>query len=63
MSEEQLKKVKEPFYTLNKSRNRKVSGMGLGLPLCVKICDVLNAEMNIKSKIGEETSVEINFKI
>lgn len=29
MTKEQLKKVIEPFYTLNKDRNRKISGMGL----------------------------------
>ncbi len=29
MTEEELKKVLEPFYTLNKDRNRKISGMGL----------------------------------
>lgn len=61
MSEEQLKKVIEPFYTLNKDRNRKLSGMGLGLPLCVKICEVLNAELKLESKIGEGTTAIIKF--
>ncbi len=63
MTEEQIKKVVEPFYTLNKDRNRKLSGMGLGLPLCTKICEVLNANFNIESKIGDGTIVTINFKI
>lgn len=63
MSEEQLKKVIEPFYTLNADRNRKLSGMGLGLPLCKKICEVLNAKLKIESKRGEGTCVNIEFTI
>lgn len=63
MSEEQLKKVIEPFYTSNADRNRKLSGMGLGLPLCQKICEVLNAKLKIESKLGEGTCVNIEFTI
>lgn len=63
MTEEQLQKITEPFYTLNKDRNRKISGMGLGLPLCIKICEVLNAELKIESMLGEGTAVNIEFII
>lgn len=63
MTEKQLQKITEPFYTLNKDRNRKMSGMGLGLPLCIKICDVLNAELKIESMLGEGTAVNIEFNI
>lgn len=63
MSEKQLKKVTEPFYTLNKDRNRKISGMGLGLPLCIKICETLGAKLKIESLEGKGTSVNIEFII
>lgn len=63
MSEEQLERIKEPFYTLNKDRNRQISGMGLGLPLCVKICEVLNGKLEIESKLGQGTCVNIEFTI
>ena len=63
MTAEQLQKVTEPFYTLNKDRNRKISGMGLGLPLCIKICDVINAELKIESMLGKGTAVNIEFNI
>ena len=62
ISNENLKKITEPFYTLNKDRNRQTSGMGLGLPLCIKICDVLNANFKIKSELGNGTCVNIKFK-
>ncbi len=61
MSKEQLQKVTEPFYTLNKDRNRKISGMGLGLPLCIKICKTLNSNLKLESKLGEGTCVNIEF--
>lgn len=63
ISNDNLKKITEPFYTLNKDRNRQLSGMGLGLPLCIKICDVLNAKFEIKSEIGQGTCVNIKFNI
>lgn len=61
MTEEQLNKVMEPFYTLNKDRNREKCGIGLGLTLCKKTCEVLNAEMKIESKKGYGTSISIEF--
>lgn len=63
MSEEQINKITEPFYTLNKDRNRKKSGMGLGLTLCVKICEVLNSKLKILSTLGKGTTVIIEFNI
>lgn len=36
MTEKELKKVMEPFYTLNKDRNRKISGMGLRITFMPK---------------------------
>ena len=41
MSNQELEKVKMPFYTLSKSRNRAKSGLGLGIPLCMKITEAL----------------------
>jgi signal transduction histidine kinase len=61
MSEKQIQKITEPFYTSNKDRNRKSSGMGLGLPLCEKICEVLNATLDFKSKEEYGTTVIIKF--
>lgn len=62
ISRENLKRIMEPFYTLNKDRNRQTSGMGLGLPLCIKICDVLKASFDIKSELKQGTCVSIRFE-
>lgn len=57
--EDKIEKIKEPFYTLNTDRNRKISGMGLGLTLCLRIASVHNWKLNIKSEIGKGTKITI----
>lgn len=57
--EDKIEKIKEPFYTLTKDRNRKISGMGLGLTLCFKIVNIHNWKLNIKSEIEKGTKVTI----
>lgn len=57
--EDKIEKIKEPFYTLNKDRNREISGMGLGLTLCFKIASIHNWKLNIKSKVEKGTKITI----
>lgn len=59
MSEEDARKVFEPFYMVDKSRSRKAGGAGLGLALCVKIAELHNAILTIDSRLGEGTIVYI----
>lgn len=58
---EELEKIKEPFYTLSKDRNREFSGMGLGLPLCIKIVEKLKGNLQIESKEGKGTKITIKL--
>lgn len=59
--QKELKKITEPFYTLNKDRNRKHSGMGLGLPLVFKIVEIHGWTMTINSKENEGTVITISL--
>jgi len=59
--EESLQKVTEPFYRLDKSRNREHGGTGLGLTLCSQIAAVHKAEMIINSSPGAGTTIDIIF--
>lgn len=61
IKEEELNKIKEPFYTLNRDRNRANSSLGLGLPLSIKITEIMNFKLEIKSIINEGTEVIIFF--
>lgn len=60
--ESELERIKEPFYTLNKDRNRKSNGMGLGLPLCLNIIDIHKWKMDIKSIVDKGTTITICFR-
>jgi len=53
--------VTEPFYRVDKARNRKDGGAGLGLALCQKIAEAHGAEMIIESAVGTGTTVKITF--
>lgn len=61
IDEENLAKVTEPFYMVDKSRARKQGGAGLGLALCKEIAGLHKSELLIKSKLGFGTT--ISFKV
>ncbi|MBQ8813227.1 MAG: HAMP domain-containing histidine kinase [Lachnospiraceae bacterium] len=57
MSNEQAKRVTEPFYMVDKSRSRKEGGAGLGLSLCVEVAKRHGAVLEIESQQGKGTTV------
>lgn len=61
--EEELEKIMEPFYMVDKSRARSQGGAGLGLALCKKIAEIHNAKIEINSTVGEGTTVELKMKM
>lgn len=58
---EELKKITEPFYMVDKSRTRESGGAGLGLALCERIVDLSHGTMEIDSEEGRGTVVIITF--
>lgn len=58
---EELSKVTEAFYMVDKSRSRKAGGAGLGLALCQKIVDLHHGELHIESTLSEGTTIYILF--
>lgn len=56
---EQLEKVTEPFYRVDKSRSRATGGTGLGLYLCKQIIEKLHGELKIQSREGEGTLISV----
>lgn len=61
MSEDNLKKVMEPFYMVDKSRTRANNGAGLGLSICKEIAEIHNAELKIQSQLNKGTCISIVF--
>ena len=58
---EDIPKLFEPFFMVDKSRSRVNSGVGLGLSLCAEIAKIHDAEIKIESKIDEGTTIKIIF--
>lgn len=62
INEEEKKKIFEPFYKIDKSRDKKIKGYGLGLSIVKKILDEHNSRIEVKSKINEGTEFIIFFQ-
>ena len=59
---EELCRVTEPFYMVDKSRARKAGGSGMGLALCQKIAALHGAQLCIESQVGVGTRVSFTLK-
>lgn len=57
--EEELDRITEAFYMVDKSRSRKEHGSGLGLALCKKIAAIHGTDIQIRSEEGKGTLVRI----
>ena len=58
---EEIARITEAFYMVDKSRSKKAGGIGLGLALCTQIVKLHGAKMEIKSKPGVGTQIRVIF--
>ena len=61
IEEEQISKIIEPFYRVDKARSRAHGGAGLGLSIVTKVMDLHNGKLDIKSKIDNGSSFILIF--
>lgn len=59
--EKELKKIRQPFYMVDKARSRRAGGAGLGLALCEEIARLHGARLTIDSAVGVGTRVSVFF--
>ena len=59
--EEEISRITEAFYMVDKSRSRKEGGAGIGMALCQKIIQLHNGTMVVQSRLGEGTVIKITF--
>jgi len=60
--EEELHKIKDAFYRVDKSRSRAQGSVGLGLRLCDEIVTLHDGEISFESEPGVGTTVTITLK-
>lgn len=58
---EDIEKIFEPFYMVDKSRDRRNNGAGLGLALCSKIAEIHNSKIEVESELSKGTIVRLHF--
>lgn len=59
--EDEIARVMDAFYMVDKARSRKEGGCGLGLALCSRIAALHGAELLIESQMGKGTQVSVIF--
>ena len=61
MPPEEITRISEAFYRIDKSRSRAQGGVGLGLAICSKIAEIHQAKIKYKSAVGRGTVVTITL--
>jgi len=59
---EELDRITEAFYMVDKSRSRAQGGAGLGLAVCSRIVALHGGTMDFESTVGSGTRVRIHLK-
>ncbi|MDR0923140.1 MAG: HAMP domain-containing histidine kinase [Hungatella sp.] len=62
MPKEEISKIQEAFYRVDKSRSRADGGAGLGLAICSNIMSIHKGEMLFESEVGKGTTVTLMWK-
>lgn len=59
--QEEISRITEAFYMVDKSRSRREGGAGIGMALCQKIITLHQGSLKIVSKLGEGTVMRLHF--
>lgn len=62
MPKEEISKIREAFYRVDKSRSRADGGAGLGLAICSNIMNIHKGEILFESEVGKGTTVTLVWK-
>ena len=57
--QEEIDRITEPFYMVDRSRSKKLGGVGLGLALVKEIVKAHGGRLSIESEVGKGTTVRV----
>lgn len=63
IAEEDLARVFEPFYRVDRSRSKDTGGYGIGLSLVKRIVEAHGGTIDVDSRVGQGTSVSVTLPI
>lgn len=63
ISDTDIKRVTENFYMVDKSRDKRKGGYGIGLSLCNKIALLHHTSLQFESEIGKGTIISIDLEV
>ena len=61
MAPEELSRITEAFYRVDKARSRSQGGAGLGLALCKQIVELHNGNLHYDSQLGKGTRATVTL--
>ena len=61
IAEENIERIFDRFFTVDKSHSGKNGGFGLGLAVVKKICNKAGWTLKVESKLGEGTTFTVDF--
>ena len=61
MKDDDIKKIFDPFYRIDKARSRETGGAGLGLSICMEIMNLHNGKIIVESVLDKGTTFYLLF--
>jgi signal transduction histidine kinase len=58
---DEISRITEAFYMVDKSRSRREGGAGIGMALCHRIIRLHGGSLQIESRLGEGTVMKVTF--
>jgi signal transduction histidine kinase len=63
ISKEDIPRVLAGFYQIDGRLSKKYEGTGIGLPLTLKLVEIMDGKMSIDSELGRGTTVTLEFSM
>lgn len=63
IEDSELSRITESFYMVDRSRNKKKGGYGIGLSLCERIASLHNTNLKFESIVGKGTTVSLELEM